>query len=98
MELYTFHKTIESSDFKTVTTEEYLPLDKSTIEWRWEEAEGSWDGSTHTYMGWVPYINNVKTDIFRYIQGTTKMIMSSLLADDWSYRLYYKHYEFFGLK
>lgn len=88
---------IEGDYCKSTVIREYIPTAKEDVEWRWEKTEGSWDGFKHAYMGFVPYINNVKVDVYKYIQGSSEMIMSSLLCDDGSYRLYSEHYSFFNL-
>jgi len=99
MQLYIYKKTIENpTPFKELRVDEYIPIDSKDIEFKWEETEGSWDGSKHKYFGYVPYYQGVKQDIYQYKAGKSKMIMSSLLADDYSFRLYPNYYEHFGLK
>ena len=97
MNLFIFKETISKTEFKTVITREYLSITKEEIEWRWELTTGSWDGTKHHYHGYVPYISNIKTNIYQYIQGKDKMIMSSLLADDNSYRLQPQYCNYFNL-
>ncbi len=98
MELHIFKKTVEANTFKSITIEEYIPINKEDIEFKWEETEGSWDNHTHKYFGYVPYYQGVKQDIYQYKMGKHKMIMSSLLADDFSYRLFPNHFGYFGLE
>ncbi len=97
MNLFIFKKSKDESEFKTIITNEYIPISKEDIEFKWEESEGSWDGTVHKNFGYIPYINGIKQNIFEHKMGTSKMIFASLTCDDCSKRLYPKYFDHFGL-
>lgn len=91
-------QTLQSSLLKTVVTTEYIPVDRRLIKWAWEDTVGSWGEGRHTYKGFVPYIMGKKMTVYIVTKSKSGTeMMSSILADDNSYRLSPEYYAEFGL-
>lgn len=89
LRLFTFKVSKEETDFCTTIKREYVEVQLDQLELVYELTTGSWDGfHDHKLFGWVPYYNGQRLNsLYVYKQGKTKMIMSSILADDNSRRV-----------
>jgi len=89
----------EESLLKSVVTREYIEVNPSDIEFKWEERDCNWDNYTHRYYGFVPYIDGEETHLYHIKTNSSGEEYMSMItsAEDGSYRVYPEHFKLFGL-
>jgi hypothetical protein len=96
-QFYILRDTTVKTLLVTINTKEYLPVEKRDITWKWEERVSFCDGYNSKEFGFVPYINNKVTNLYKVNEGRNGQYMDSIIQYDGSDQVYSNYYNEFNL-